>query len=375
MSGYIEKRGPDTFRLVVDLPRESSGKRERKTRTFHGSLRDAKKALASFAVEVSRKTATDGGEITFREFVETEYLPAARNQVGAKTYERYVQVLTRDVLPHLGGKALEDVVRRDVQAVINAAVSRGRADSRGKALSPRTVVHIFRVTHRVFVYAMRVGRLDRNPAQYIDLPRIEVQEPVVPDVDDIPRLLAVFAGTKFHLPVLLAVTTGMRRGEVLGLQWRDVDFDAGLLTVARSLGATGEGAFLKEPKTRRSRRTMTLPAVTLEALRRTRETLGEPEPEDFVVRGHRGGYWHPNQFSSEYARALKETGFTYRFHDLRHAHASQLLALGTPVPVVSARLGYCDAATTLRVYAHVLPGQDGAAVEALDGALAEVGLG
>lgn len=377
MSGYIEKRGENAYRLVVDLPRDVTGKRERKTRTYHGTKREARKALAQFTVELAQRPSTIGGEILVRDFVEREFLPMARKTIGSTTYQRYERVLDNDVLPALGHLRLEDVKRQHVQTMVDSLQTRRRLDTREGRLSPRTVLHIHRVAHRVFVYAIRTGRLDRNPSQYIDLPRLDTAEPVVPDVDDIPVLLEVFAGTRLYMPVLLAVTTGMRRGEILGLQWRDVDLEGRTLTVARSLGvSTADGVFLKEPKTKRSRRTLLLAAVTVEALKEAKEAVGgDPKPDDFVVRGFSGGYWGPSQFSSEFCRTAKDKGLPYRFHDLRHAHASQLLALGTPIPVVSARLGHCDAATTLRVYAHVLPGQDGAAVEALDGALAGAGVG
>lgn len=169
------------------------------------------------------------------------------------------------------------------------------------------------------------------------------------------------------------MTTGLRRGEVLGLRWADVDLEARTVVVSRSLSQTKAGVALKEPKTARSRRTVILPAATVEALTAIQGAT-ESGPEGFVVQGTDGGFWVPNQFSSEFRRAARRRGFTYRYHDLRHGHASQLLALGIPVPVVSARLGHSNAATTLRVYAHALPGQDGLAVAALDAALAGVGV-
>lgn len=370
MSGYIEQRGPSTFRLVADLHKGTDGKRQRVTTTFHGTKREAKRALAEFAIQSRQRPTTIGGEMLLRDFCEREWLPAAKRTIGAKTLERYERILELDVFPVLGYRKLQDIERRDVQHLIDGLVTRGRPDGRPGTLSARTVVHTHRVMHRAFVQAIRAGRLDRNPAEHIDLPRIQVEEPSVPDVAQTTALLKSLEGTRLHLPVLLSVTTGLRRGEVLGLRWgTDVDLKAGTLTVSQALSQTKNGVILKAPKTTRSRRVVLLPAATLETLTALHAET-KPEPGDYVVRGLKGGYWKPNQFSVEFHKTVRGMGLSYRYHDLRHAHASQLLALGIPVPVVSARLGHSDAATTLRVYAHALPGQDGAAVAALDAAFA-----
>lgn len=375
MSGYIEQRGPSTFRLVVDLPKDTTGKRQRTTRTFHGTKREARTALAEFVVQSSRRPSTVGGEMLFRDFCKQEWLPSAKRTLAPRTLENYERILDRAVLPTLGGRRLQDITRADVQALIDAQATRERRDSRPGGMAAQTTVHVHRTVHRAFVQAIRAGRVDRNPSEHIDVPRIVRKEPEVPDVEQTAALLTALEGKRLHLPVLIAATTGLRRGEVLGLRWGDVDLEARTLTVSRSLCKTKEsGVIVKEPKTKRSRRTIVLPSTTVDALLDQRRAI-EPAPDDYVVSGCKGGYWGPEQFSTEYCRTVKALGFTYRFHDMRHAHASQLLALGTPVPVVSARLGHSDAATTLRVYAHALPGQDGAAVAALDAALAGVGFG
>lgn len=369
MSGYIEQRGPNTFRLVSDLPKGTDGKRQRVTTTFHGTKREAKRALAEFVIQSRQRPTAIGGEMLLRDFCEREWLPAAKRTIGAKTLEQYERILERDVFPVLGNRKLQDIERRDVQHLIDGLVTRGRRDGRPGTLSARSVVHVHRVLHRAFVQAIRAGRLDRNSAEHINLPRIQVKEPSVPDVAQTTTLLKLLEGTRLHLPVLIAVTTGLRRGEVLGLQWAAVDLEAGTLTVSQSLSQTKDGVALKAPKTSRSRRVVLLPAATLESLTALHAEV-QPEPGDYVVRGLKGGYWKPNQFSVEFHKTVRGMGLSYRYHDLRHAHASQLLALGIPVPVVSARLGHSDSSTTLRVYAHALPGQDGAAVAALDAAFA-----
>jgi integrase len=171
----------------------------------------------------------------------------------------------------------------------------------------------------------------------------------------------------------------MRRGEILGLRWQDVDLDASTLRVRTSLEETKQGLRLKSPKTKAGRRSITLPAVTVEALRDHRReqselrlALGIGGRSKMVFTRHDGELLRPRNFSKEYRRASKAAGVDATFHSLRHSHASELLRKGIPIAVVSKRLGHSKISTTLDIYTHCLPNEQDQAAALMDAALGDL---
>jgi integrase len=179
--------------------------------------------------------------------------------------------------------------------------------------------------------------------------------------EEVKVFLAAARRSRHYALFALAVATGMRRGELLGLHWPDVDFEAGTVTVRRTLVMVGQEFVLKEPKTKASRRTIAVPAFALDARHAHRKKMvARGFADRAVFRNCRGGFIRGynllrHSFQPILARAkLPRT----RFHDLRHTHATALLSNGHPIKAVSQRLGHSDISITLRVYAHVLPADD-----------------
>jgi integrase len=217
-----------------------------------------------------------------------------------------------------------------------------------------------------------------NPADAVKPPRPERKEMQALDEDETAKLLVSSRSTRVWIPVLLAVTTGMRRGEILGLRWSDVDLDNGVLCVRQALSKTqAEGIVFREPKTAKSRRTLALLPMTVDALKehrklQTKERLRlGPVFEDhgLVCARENGRPWHPESFTSAWRILCRDTGVTVRFHDLRHTHATQLLRGGIHPKVVSERLGHSTIGLTLDTYSHVLPGMQEEAAAKLDAIL------
>ena len=184
-------------------------------------------------------------------------------------------------------------------------------------------------------------------------------------------------GTSLHMPLLLALGTGMRRGELLGLRWSDVDLDAGMLVVNQTLQEAYGELHFNEPKTTKSRRRITLPGVVVDALRahraeQARKTLArQPNWSDseFVLAAPHGGPWRPAGFDRIWRRFKKKQKIECRFHDLRHTHATQLLKAGVHPKVVSERLGHASIGIALDTYSHVMPGMQEEAAEKIDAGL------
>ncbi len=203
-----------------------------------------------------------------------------------------------------------------------------------------------------------------NPATAVRPPRPERARLTVPTTDEVRRLIAAAESTPYEVPIVLAATTGMRRGEVLGLRWTAVDLDAGLVRVVQTLQKVGGEVGFVPPKTGRSRRTVNLPTSTVQRLRRHRKEqnerrllLGEAwHDTDLVVDRGDGEHLDPDTFGHAFARIAEDVKLPQvRLHDMRHSFATTLLAAGVNVKVVSEALGHASSSFTLDTYAHVLP--------------------
>ncbi|NTW28899.1 MAG: site-specific integrase [Coriobacteriia bacterium] len=302
-------------------------------------------------------------EQTLAEYLKCWLEDYAMPNVAGKTYERYERIVRLDVVPHLGHVKLADLKPLQIQSFYSELLRSGR--KKGGGLAPLTVRHIHRLLHKALYQAVRWELIGRNPVDGVDAPRVQRKEMNALDREGLTRLLNLLRGTKFYMPVIIAATTGMRRGEIMALRWSDVNFDAGTLRVSRSLEQTGNGLALKEPKSRYSKRTISLAQATVDALR-THRANHDTGPEGLIVCRPDGTYWPPDQLSAEFHRIVRRNGFTIRFHDLRHTHASNLLRDGVPINVVSRRLGHSEPSITLNVYSHVLPGMQEEAAAKVD---------
>lgn len=308
--------------------------------------------------------------MTLAAFLQKWLAEYALPRVGRRTYERYLTIIDRHLVPALGNLPLEVLSARDIQAYYARALASGRLDGRG-GLSPSTVHHHHRVLRCALQRALRWGLLARNPALMVDPPVRPRREIRILDEQEMGRLLHAFEGRSVYVPTLLAAGTGMRRGEILGLRWRDLDLERGLLRVARSLSQTKEGLQIRSPKTNRGRRQIHLPGfvtIALEAHRRKAAAGAQPVEADALVITLRDGRpWPPDSFSAEFARQLHLTALPrIRFHDLRHSHASLLLRLGVHPKVVSERLGHTTVGFTLDTYSHLLPSMQAEAASEVD---------
>ncbi len=217
-----------------------------------------------------------------------------------------------------------------------------------------------------------------NPAEAATPPKPEETEIEILDDGELVTLLKTARDTRSYPSILLAATTGMRRGEVLAVRWRDIDLDAAVLTVNQTVEETKAGLRVKPPKTRRSRRNITLPSLTVEALRHhlvrqleERLQLGLGRDHDgLVFTDLEGGLVRPRNLTKEFGRIVKRAEVRpVTFHGLRHTHITKLLADGVNPKVVSERAGHASVAITLQLYAHVLPNMQADAAARVDAAL------
>lgn len=291
--------------------------------------------------------------------------------VRPATARRYADLVRLHVAPHLGGIRLAKLAPLDVQRLY--------ADRRRAGLSATTVHHLHQVLHRALKQAVRWGLVAQNVTELVDPPRRTFPELTTWDTAQVARVLAVGDRTDLAALWRLALLCGLRRGELLGLMWEDVDLTRGTLAVRRTLSRGMGGAWeLGHPKTASGRRAIALPASCVTALRAhhaaqeaERGRLGPLWAEHgFVFTNATGGPLHANTLTARFKRLVAAAQVpTIRFHDLRHTSATLLLAEGVHPKIVQERLGHADISMTLNRYSHVTPSMQREAADRLDAAL------
>ncbi|MDP9269654.1 MAG: site-specific integrase [Chloroflexota bacterium] len=297
-----------------------------------------------------------------------EWLAHARGRVRATTYAGYEYLIRVHAVPALGEVPLSELSPLHFQRLYSSLLVPERH------LSAGTVLNLHLVLTQALGQAVRWGICASNPVRGAQPPRPVRPEPVVVTPALARRIVQALPGSVIELPGMIAISTGMRRGEILGLRWADLHPDLALAQVRRTLHTTGRGLAFSEPKTRRSRRSVALPEILRPFLERSRseQTLRRSTARswadlDLVIDRGDGGPLNPNTMSSRWRLFLKHSGLPHvRFHDLRHAHATLMLLQGVHPKVVSERLGHASVGITLDLYSHVLPSMQQDAVRAFD---------
>lgn len=358
MRGHIRKRGKSSWSLVVDAPRAEDGRRRQVWRSVKGNRRTADRELAKLLDEIQSGTWIEPSKMTVGQYLH-QWLEQIKPAVSRKTFERYAEIARRSLIPALGPHKLEGVRPMAIQGFYTEALSSGRKDG-GGGLSARTVLHYHRLLHKALADAVRWQLIARNPADAVTPPRIERRERPTLNLEEVGRLLALARGTRYYIPILLAVGCGLRRGEIFGLDWEDVDLSARLLRVRRSVEQTGDGLRFKAPKSGRPRTIRISPSIAAE-LRVYRSEQGRIR--GLVCCREDGQPLHPDSFSGDWRAIRERAGVSHiTFHDLRHTYAMLQLLAGTHPKVLSELLGHSTISITQDLYGHVTaPMQDGAA--------------
>jgi integrase len=374
--GHIQQRSPGSFRLRYTLGKDPvTGKRRTATTTIRGTRKDAERELTRLLRTADTGEHVDSSRITVRQWL-AHWLGTVRAEVSPKTFERYEEIVRSYWLPALGNVVLVKLTPSQVQKAHNAwAVS--RLDRKPGGLSPATRRHIHHVLKSALSRAVEQQALARNPAAALRLPKVERQEMTVLSTEQSTRLLEAIKPSRAYWPVLLALSTGMRRGEILALRWRNVDLDRGTLRVMESLEQTKAGIRFKAPKTDRTR-AITIPAFAVDELRRLKREQAEEllragirqGPETLVICCEDGEPKLPSSLTYDFARLIGRIKDLprVRFHDLRHSHATQLLLAGVHPKVAQERLGHSTIVMTLDLYSHVTETMQMDAAERLDAA-------
>jgi integrase len=375
--GHIRQQGRGSWELKFDLGRDPlTGKRITKYATFRGTKRKAQDELTRLLAHRNEGSYVDPTKMTLAAYLHHWLAADIDRRVAARTAARHRGIAEKNIIPRLGHVPMRKLTAVHIEAFEaelqrEGWVKRRRqrknaepvpAEKRG--LSAQTVQHVHRTLSQALSHAVRLGVLLKNPAAQVKPPRPEQREIKILGKEEIGTVLKAAKQTSLYLPVLVAITTGLRRGELLGLRWSDLDLKAGTLTVNQSLERLKGKISFKAPKTKTSRRSITLPAITVQALQEYRAAQAEErlkfglgrDPRGLVFTRADGESLDADSLTKAFGRLVLATKVTpISFHGLRHTHISHLLMDGVHVKVVSERAGHANVNITLSVYATYIP--------------------
>jgi integrase len=374
--GGYRKRGGDAWELKFPATDPATGQRKFRYVTFKGTETAARAKLRELV-----KAADDGLFVVPAKKTLASFLgewDRTLNRVSPKTAERYRQLTKLHILPSLGDFKLQSITPMKIEGFYgDLAAGRKAGGGKTRPLAPRTIIHIHRLLGSILALAVRDREILSNPARAARPPRVQPSEIEILTEAQATELLTRLRGhPTLHLLAAVALATGMRRGEMLALRWKDVDLDGAELQVERSLEQTANGLRFKSPKTRHGRRSITLPAFIVRELRshraaraelRLRLGLGGREADPLVFQQPDGAPLRPDDVSSSWRKVIAKLGLKkVSLHALRHTHASQLIASGMDVVTVSRRLGHGEVSITLNTYSHMFAPTDGGAASIID---------
>jgi integrase len=294
---------------------------------------------------------------TIGEFLVDEWLPAIRSTIRATTYRGYESHVRVHLVPHLGAVRLTALDARIVNVMYGRLID---------TLSPASVRRIHATLHRAMRDARRWGYVTANVVDRTDPPKHRPleREQTTWTAEELRRFLRSVMGDELEALWVVYATTGLRRGEALGLRWGDVDLDRGELAVRQTIVAVNHEVQVSTPKTKRGRRVVALDDMTVGALRRHRPELARGT--DLVFVDGWGEVVHPSWVTKRFGELAAGAGLPrIRLHDLRHTHATLALQAGIHPKIVSERLGHSTVSLTLDVYSHALPHLQREAADAL----------
>lgn len=362
--GSIFQRGNGTWTCTIDVGRNADGKRLRRTVTGK-TKRSVTEKLTELQTEKSNGTLVVNNQTTVGEFLDWWLDDVAAQTVRAKTLAWYRQVVATHIKPTLGTIRLQKLAKAHIQSRM-AEMTRDNA-------SPRMKRIVFAVIHCALVQAVKHDAVKINVAAALERPKVPKHEIKPMNGDQVAAFLLAAESDRLSAMYVVALSTGMRQGEMFGLEWNDIDLKAGTLMVRRTLVEMDGEFSTNEPKTDKGRRLIELPQMAVESLwEHKARQLAEGLASSQLVFTDTDGkpLRRSNVTRRSFHPILKAAGLQdVRFHDLRHSSATLLLSAGIHPKIVQERLGHSEIGMTLNTYSHVLPGMQREAATKLDGML------
>ena len=379
--GSIEKRGANSWRLVVTAGKDANGKyiRHGKTVRCH-TKKEAAMELAKFQIEIEAGAYIAPEKLAFQAFVEEWHNKYAVQELELKTLSIYLRVLKNRILPVIGHLRLDQIKPLHIVSLLSDLYKEGcRKDGKKGVLSSGSIHMVHRVLKNVFNRAVEWRVIKTNPVADVKAPKVVYKESEVYDEDEIQILFQALENEAYHWRVMitLALTTGLRRGELVGLEWKNVNLEKGTIQVVQSITDFINGnPVIKEPKTKKSKRIISLSDAVCAELKdyyeyckKQWDDLESSRDNDhfFVFFNQYGKAFYPESPYLWFRGFLKKHNLRYiKFHDLRHTSATLLINQGVHAKIISERLGHANITTTMNIYGHVLLKADKEAANKFD---------
>ncbi len=324
---------------------------------YGSTQQEALEKLRKAQSEQEQGVLATGPKLKLGVYLEQWLEDVKKPELRVSSYVKYKKLIVGYIIPALGNLQLQKLTPQHVQSFYTKKLKEG--------LSAKTVHSIHGVLHNAIDNAVRWRLVPKNVTDLVTPPRLEKHEVQSLTLEQARTLLAAARGHRLDMLLTLALTTGMRRGELLALRWSDIDLESGLLQVRRTVDFIARYGYVEgEPKTARSRRKIVLPAFVVAMLKQHRKNQLEQrlkvgddwQDRDLVICGLEGNYLNPRYLLKLFDKLLVEAGLSHmRFHDLRHSVVTLLLGMGVDPRTIQVFVGHEDITTTLRIYSHVLP--------------------
>lgn len=377
---HIRKRG-DSWQICIESGRDPiTGKRKRTYETVDGTKKEAKKRMHELAHKIETGQYIEPSELTLKEFLLKWLEDYCESNLAPSTFESYEMIIKTHLIPVLGNIKVENLEPMHVKRYQTHKLKSGRKDGKEGGLSKRTVQYHHRVLSKALKHAVRWKVMDNNPCNYIDAPSPDKPEIHSLSQEQIDKLLNIAENWVYDL-IYIAVFTGMRRGEILALRWKDIDFKEKVIQVKQSVTKpTGKDLIFRQPKNKSSIRPINVDDGVIKILKRKRreqkenklraESKYNNEYDNLVFRGAFGKPILPRRATRRFNLTAKKAELSdFRLHDLRHTHATLMLKAGVHPKIVQERLGHSTISQTLDTYSHVIPSMQKEAVQKLKNSL------
>ena len=372
-TGSIKKRAAGSYTIIVSQLDPGTGKYRQKWMTVRGTKADAERRLRDELQRIDRGSFPDSGKKTVAGYLREWLDDYCKNRLSQRSLERYQGIIETYFIPAFGHVKLSELRAAHLRQHYDMIMARGRGQGKDSA---NTVRFHHSVIHKALQTAVKKDLLNQNVADKVDLPRVMRKEMEIWTQDDINQFLGAAKDTPYYVPFCTALYTGMRRSELLGLKWTDIDLQHGRIAISRGLHQLKGGTYIfAEPKSKTSRRSIAIPtSLTLllkehfKSQKMEDTVFGKRKGDsDLVFCTSKGGPLRPNTVTRAWTMVIKKCGVKrIRLHDARHTYASLMLLAGTNLKVVSERLGHSGIDVTADIYSHVMPGLDEEAARKFD---------